>query len=190
MSTILIPICNHNHSFAYINKTAEYILTGLNSLDFEKACYISTNNQVIQEEGEWDYQITENEITPICIEFSGPYSYFPTIYKECAEITTIYKLRLIYENYSVDWFDDFRKDIFKIVKLLGGDEVIYLADNNNKLATYYYGSVIEGVPYDKIKKSLIEEFGNPVTDFKDLNFDNLDYSNLTEFFLDKFLDLR
>ena len=191
MSTILIPICNHNISFANIDEAARHILQGLQLLNFEKAFHVNAHNQILQETGEWNYEILkEEEDAPLRIEFGGPFAYFPTVYEQCAEIGTIYRYSLIYKNYMLDWFQQFRRNIFQIVRLLGGSEVIYLADNNNKLAEYYEGMVIEGVAYDNIKNLLIQEFGNPVTNFKELDYASLEYSALKEFFLDEFLDFK
>lgn len=103
----------------------------------------------------------------------------------------IYKYRLLYEIYEFDWFASFRNDLYNIVKIIGGTEVIYLADNAcDKLSRYLECMAWENFPYEEIKQKMIQEFGHPVTDYSKLNYDTLTYRKIEEFFLDDFSDLK
>ncbi len=125
MSTLLIPICNHSLSFDKTEDTAGYVLKGLRDLDWGKDQFAKVNGRIYPERADWNYDINREEGEPLSISFHSEFScYFPTIFEQCAEITTTYRLSLIYRNYSLDWFRDFRADLFKIVSLIGGDEVI------------------------------------------------------------------
>lgn len=42
------------------------------------------------------------------------------------------------------------------------------------------------ISYATIKKKIIADFGQPVIDFKKLDYNSLSYSNITEFVLDDF----
>lgn len=51
------------------------------------------------------------------------------------------------------------------MKIIGGTEVIYLADNAcDKLSTYLECMAWENVPYEDIKEKMLQEFGQPLTD--------------------------
>lgn len=48
----------------------------------------------------------------------------------------------------------------------------------------------ENVPYEDIKEKMIQEFGQPITDYSKLNYDKLTYRKINEFFLDDFSNFK
>jgi len=149
--------------------------------------FINADNEIIKETGDWDYEVEEDPEYPFNVDFSGPFHIQPCLYKNIGVIYTIYKYRLLYEMPEVYFLNSFRKDLFNILKIIEGTEVIYLADNAcNKLSTYLELMAWENVPYEDIKEKMIKEFGKPITDYAHLNFNKLSYSKINEFFLDDF----
>lgn len=168
------------------------IIRDLNQLQMDTTSYVNAKNEIIKEYGSWSYEIEEeDEDIPFNVDFSGPFHIQPRMYSNIGVIYTIYKYRLLYEIYGFDWFTSFRHDLYDIVKIIGGTEVIYLADNAcDKLSSYLECMAWENVPYEEIKTKMIQEFGQPVTDYTKLNYDTLTYQKIDEFFLDDFSDLK
>lgn len=77
-----------------------------------------------------------------------------------------------------DWFemednvhrDEWRKYMYHVIKLFGGDRVIYLADNGHPLDEFIYH---EGT-FEEIEKALFKKFGKPKKTFEEVaaDFDN------------------
>ena len=187
MGTSLIVISNHSLDLADIEEVANRLLPQIVLLDLP----IAINYSGVRESKEWAYSIWIESKYPQQrrIKFDGPCTLFLCLYKDLVEISTIYGLYVLYENYKLDYFRGFREALFKLVKLLGGNEVIYLADNNNPLAAFH-GMTIDGMGYLEVKRHLMEKFGKPVKDFSLLNRKELDYGTMNEFFLDTFADLK
>lgn len=192
MATSLYLITNSKLTVKEIQKDLDRIVNELNELQMDTTSCINANNEIIKEYGSWKYEIEqEEEDYPFNVDFSGPYHIQPILYSNIGVIYTIYRYRLLYEIYSFDWFASFRKDLYNIVKIIGGTEVIYLADNAcDKLSTYLECMAWENVPYYEIKEKMLQEFGQPVTDYSKLNFNTLTYSKIEEFFLDDFNDIK
>lgn len=154
--------------------------------------FVNAKGEVVKEHGSWEYNIEGEEKDLLFnIDFSGPFHLQPQLYSNIGVIYTIYKYRLLYENYLLDWFDSFRNDVYDIVKVIGGTEVIYLADNAcDKLSTYLEGMAWQNIPYEEVKQKMLQEFGQSVTNYSKLNYDTLMYSKIDEFFLDDFSDLK
>lgn len=99
------------------------------------------------------------------IEFNGPFN-----------------LELTFNEYKItiwnppcrywQWFesdddihrDEWRKYMFQIVQLFGGDKVVYLADNAHPLDEFI---CYEGT-FEEMEKALLERFGNPKKTFKEV----------------------
>jgi hypothetical protein len=191
MGTSLYLITNSKLTGNETQKDWDSILDALKKLNLEKCSYINENKEIIKETGEWYYQILDEEEMPYNICFEGPFNYWPDLYGNIGIISTIYRYSLLYKIYSYDWFETFRKDLFNIVKIMGGTEVIYLADNGcDKLATYLECMAWENMPYKEIKQKMIEQFGQPITEYSKLNVEALSYESIKEFFLDDFADLK
>ena len=174
------------------HKDWDRIVSELNQLQMDTTSHVNGQDEIIKEYGSWSYDIElEEEDFPFNVDFGGPFHITPRLYSNIGVIDTIYKYRLLYEIYSFDWFESFRNDLYNIVKIMGGTEVIYLADNAcDKLSNYLEVMAWENVPYNDIKERMLQEFGQPKTDYSKLNFDSLTYAKIDEFFLDDFKDLK
>ena len=138
-------------------------MEALKNLNLETTSYINEKNETIKETGEWYYQIENEEKIPYSIYFEGPYNMQPRFLKNIGIISTIYRYGLLYNIYSYDWFESFRNELFNIVKIMGGTEVMYLPDSGtNNLVTYLESMAWENMPYDEIKQKMMKEFGLPI----------------------------
>ena len=186
MSTSLYILTNAPHN---PKKVSEYnrVLDGLKKMNIEKVgCWSSDGKKSIEGHEDWSYRIFKPSQYEKChrVEYDGHFMNSPTAVGYNWHLITGYNYSLIYENYEIDWFEDFRNEIFEIVKLLGGSEIIYVADHAHHALCDYLEMAEAGASYDKIRKKVQHELGNPITDYT-----KLDYQNITEYFLDDFSDL-
>lgn len=150
-------------------------------------------NQLNNKTNSWKFEIEEElDFHPFNISFYNPnYSLQPTLYNNICVIKTTYNYNFIYQNYTIAWFEKFRNKLFSIIKSIGGTEIIYLAYGAPcKLSQYLEDMAWENESYEKIKKTLIQEFGQPITDYSKLNYSTLNYDSINEFYLDDFSDLK
>jgi hypothetical protein len=89
----------------------------------------------------------------------------------------------------LDWFADFRKELFAIIKAIGGTEIIFLPDQSSDKLCHYFELFYENITYEEIKTKMMIEFKNPIKDYKMLDYEKLNYKTVNEFFLDDFEDL-
>lgn len=194
MSTSLYILTNSKLKGDETSADFDNILSKLKELKLGKTSYVGSKGNLIQEIGDWSYEIEEdNEELEIIynVSFNGPFSCTPNLYSNIGIIWTIYKYRLIYEIQEIYWFDEFRNEIFEIVKIMGGSEIIYVADNAcDKLSGYLEGMAFNNISYDEIKELMIKEFGQPIKQYNQLDYHKLNYNNINEFFLDDFSDLK
>lgn len=191
MGTSLILITNSKLTGKETQKDWDRIVRELEQLQMDTTSYVNAKNEIIKEQGNWSFEIEEEEDYPFNVNFGGPFPILPTLYSNIGLISTIYRYDLLYKIHSLDWFESFRNDLHNIVKIIGGTEVIYLADNAcDKLSIILEGMVLENVPYEDIKAKMLQEFGQPVKDYSKLNYDKLSYQKIDEFFLDDFSDLK
>lgn len=191
MSTNLYVITNSTLTGNETQEDWENIVKQLKKLNIDTTSFVNANNEIIKEYGNWCHRVDDDEDDPLNVSFEGPFHLMPTLYSNIGVIDTIYKYRLLYEFKDCYWFASFRENLFNIVKIIGGTEVIYLADNGcNKLSEYLELMAWENSPYELIKQKMIKHLGNPITDYTKLEFDKLDYRNINEFFLDDFNDLK
>jgi len=190
MATSLYLITNSKLTGNETQSDWNRIVNELQQLNMDTTSYFE-KGRLVKETGDWNYKIEEEGNNLFNVDFEGPFHIQPKLLSNIGVIYTIYKYRLLYEIYGFDWFNSFRKDLYNIVKIIGGTEVIYLADNCcDKLESYLVTAEEYNVPYEDIKQKMIEEFGQPITDYSKLNFDKLDYSKIDEFFCDNFSDLK
>lgn len=139
-----------------------------------------------------DIEIPDTDAAEI-IYFSSPTIFSIRVYENCLLLNTICKYSFLYcENKTEEYyFWEFRKNIFDIISIFGGTEIIYLADNAcDKLSKYLEGEVLEGISYDAIKQDIIRENIPLVSDYYQLKYDELDYKNIKEIIFDNFNDLN
>jgi len=145
----------------------------------------------VNEEINWDFEISENKVDePFHIYFESPFHFSPQLYPECGLIFFQYKYRLLYEIKIGFWFESFRKELWEMITIMGGTEIIFLADNCCDKLSSFLEMVFEGRSYQSIKDQMTQELGKPLTDYNKLEYEKLDYKNITEFFLDDFKDLN
>lgn len=102
---------------------------------------------------------------PDSISFEDNSFFSPWIYKNVSECMSSLRYwhilnpeELYYSNkYSFSW----RWDLYTLVRLLGGNEVLYLADNSHYLD---FSSLIDkgGITYLEIKAAVTEIYGPPI----------------------------
>lgn len=167
----------------------ERIRNQLVALNWEQTS-IYQNGKYIQETGEWVYYLNNVASSNTVAEFEGPFNFTPDFYMNIGVIHSIYRYALLYEIHHLDWFTTFRKSVFDLVQIMGGTEVIYVADNACDKLSEYVGMAWENTAYEQIKERMILELGIPVTDYSQLDVSKLDYRQITEFVFDDFGDLK
>ena len=195
MATSLYLITNSKLTGKEIHKDWDRIVNQLEELKMDTTFYVNAKNEIIKQHGSWSYEIDPedeaDEDFPFNVYFTGPFHISPCLYSNIGVIYTIYKYDLLYKICNLEWFSSFRKDLYNIIKIIGGTEVIYLADNGcDKLGIYLERMAYDNVPYEEIKEKMLLEFGQPITDYSKLNYDTLTYKKIEEFFLDDFNDLK
>jgi hypothetical protein len=106
--------------------------------------YNFRKDKYIEFEGPFDLELTFNENK---ITFWNP----PYRYSDWFEMN---------ENHRDEW----RKYMCHIIKLFGGDRVVYLADNTHPLNDFIY---CEGT-FEEMEESLFKKFGKPKQTFKEV----------------------
>lgn len=128
------------------------------------------------------------------IYFESTFAFSVILYNNCLEIHTIYRYKLIYEEPKlgeVGFFWNFRKEIFDIISIFGGTEIIYLADNSCDKLSHYLGNLVwEGVSYNEVKTKIIDSKIPIVSDYSKLDYEELSYSNIKEVVFDDFSDVK
>ena len=185
MATTLCAITNSKLTGTETHQDWDRIVHELNQFQFtdEKKELINWGYEIIPEDKELDIFFEVN--------FYGDFYIQPSLYTNIGILITFNKYRYLYEVYELGWLERFRKNMYNIIKTIGGTEIIYLADCGcDKLSTYLECMAWENIPYEVIKEKMIQEFGQPKTDYSQLKYETLTYSNITEFFLDDFKDLK
>ncbi|MFV0346577.1 MAG: hypothetical protein ACK5IQ_10085 [Bacteroidales bacterium] len=162
------------------------IMNKLIALDMKRA--INFDGSV--DNNDWEYYIIDDKHSPVRVEYDSPCPIDLSLSKSVGILSTIYRYYQIYEIYGYGWLDSFRQDLYNVVKIAGGTEIIYLPDSYVPQFAGYFDMAYDGEPYDLIKQKLIEEFGQPATDYSKLDSEKLDYDAITEFILDDFADLK
>ena len=190
MSTSLYAISNittpENPSLEYLKEKTE----ALNAFNFGNTymTYRDDNGELITKADarSW-YHETTNENGFLEIYFNGGSPYDITLMPNLGYISFMLKYRELYRLQKSSHLTKFRKELYQIIKLFGGSEVIFLADNNcNKLSHYLELMAWENIPYNDIKQQMIKDIGEPITDYALLDESKMSYKHITEFVLDDF----
>lgn len=180
MGTSLCPLGNHKIEFK--DKTYESLANEvkekLDGVKFENAAFLKevalkedSHNQDsisrINVKDEWTifqedeyYDFAEDKF----LMFFSP----SCRYREWLEMT---------DEDRFEW----RNYYSQVLHILGGDRVIYLADNSHPLDAFNYLEI----PFEQIELKLIEAFGDPKNTFEEVA-----RNYKTAFYLDRFEDLR
>jgi len=190
MSIALFAITNSKFTGNETEKDWDEILEKLESLNLEKTLRV-VDGGYIRHTVDWWYSINDDPKFSSLVDFNGPYQFNPIIYSNIGVIFTILNYSILYHAQHLNSFNEFRAHLYDVVQILGGTEVIFLADYRcDKLGHFLDDMAGENVPYEEIKEKMMLVFGNPVTDYSKLDFEKLDFGNITEFILDDFSDLK
>lgn len=194
MATDLHAITNSKPLSSFTAEELSEVLKKLKALNWERFKYqrIKDDKEIwLEAQGQWEAELDEEAKYPD-IYYSSPYPISFYLKENIGIVTFIYKYRLLY-----DISDDkeailaFRKDLLDFISIFGGTEVCFLADNAcDKLSNFLELQAFENTSYETIKIGLLKEFGKPVTDYRSLDYNILNYKNITEFVFDDFKDLK
>jgi len=194
MSTSLYAISNttipQKPSFEYLNEKIE----ALNAFNFGNTymTYSDDNGKLITKTDarSWYHETTnENDFLEIYINGGSPYDI--TLLPNLGYISFMLKYRELYGLYKYSYLTKFRKELYQIVNLFGGSEVIFLADNGcDKLSHYLELMAWENIPYQEIKEQMINDLGKPITEYTLLDESKISYKHITEFVMDDFFDIK
>jgi hypothetical protein len=81
--------------------------------------------------------------------------------------------------------DEWRKYLFQILNLFGGNRVIYLPDNMSDAEKYQDDFDLIDSPFEEIEKDLIKEYGQ-----NNYSLDNMTENDGNEYYIDKFENLE
>ncbi|WP_338734024.1 hypothetical protein [Mangrovimonas cancribranchiae] len=181
-----------------IKENKDEFLANLKALKLDHITIIGSGKLT----GDWEYEFPEiycekqDKVIPdidakelIC--YNSPFVFNIRVYENCVELITIYKYRFLYEDEKTDYLNEFRKNVYDIISIFGGTEIIYLADNGcDKLAEYLECQVWEGISYHDIKKDMINKKLSFVSDYDNLKLNHLTYRNIKEIVFDDFSNLK
>jgi hypothetical protein len=194
MATDLHAITNSKPLSSFSEQELAKVLKKLKALNWERFKYprIVDDKEIwVEALGEWEAERDEEAEYPD-IYYSSPYPISFYLKENLGIVTFIYKYRFLYDISNDDEeILAFRKDLFDFISVFGATEVCFLADNAcNKMSNLLELQAFENCSYDKIKTDLLKEFGKPVTDYRKLEYDTLNYRNITEFIFDDFKDFK
>jgi hypothetical protein len=123
------------------------------------------------------------------IDFYGPFSLELTFEEHFIRILNPpYRYWHWFESADSEIVNEWRKYLYHVVRLFGGNRVVYLADNSHPLDKY--GEHED--TFEKLEIALFEEFGSPKRSFKEVeenfydsyyidNFESIDWNKNIEF---------
>ncbi|WP_248722735.1 hypothetical protein [Seonamhaeicola sp. ML3] len=207
MGTALHAISNTLIPKVEIITKKDIYLEQLQSLNLEHTLiptYYSNGviKKYVRSDGDWEYQLPKkyNHITNIfevdhdnkeIINFDSPFVFQIGVYENCLDISTIYRYSYLYNRSNPKSLIEFRKNIYDIISVFGGTEIIYLADNAcDKLSEYLECKVWDGVSYSDIKNDMISKGLTFISNYEGLKLNNLNYRNIKEIVFDDFEDLQ
>lgn len=190
MGEDLFAITNSKFTGNETKKDWDQILDKLKSLNLEKTLTVE-NDELIRMKGDWSYSINVDPELSFLVDFEGPFQFNPLIYSNIGVIGTNLNYSILYHAHKLGSFNEYRRRLYDIVRVFGGTEVIFLAyEECDQLSTILDKMALQNVPYEEIKEKMILEFGNPVTDYLKLDYEELNFGDITEFRLDDFSDLK
>ncbi len=209
MTTDLYIISNIKTSKSDVLEKKDEYIDQLKALKLEHCTYpkiVSTNpyrEEGVKEEGDWEYQLPEtyDEKTDCIVPdleaagiiyFTSPFVFgFIEVYENCLELSSIYRYSYLYQFNELDFMWDFRKTAYRIIRVFGGTEIIYLADNAcDKLSKYLECQVWEGVSYHEVKQNILSDGLPYASNYQRLKSEDLSYKDIREVVFDDFKDLK
>lgn len=173
------------------------IVSQLNDLDLDTYSVHDAKEVRKLAKEEWKYKIDDEYIEEypesFNVYFYGPYTLCPELYTHITRISSFYKFGDLLDMFNKDSFHSFRKTLYQIITILGGTEVIYLAEERyGRISSILQEDVWEYVPYEAIKSKMYLEIGEPLKDFRLLTLREVRKQNPKDefFILDDFKDIR
>lgn len=186
MSTSLVPLGNHaiefeNRSFQQI---ADEVLSRLNGMPFHNCSYLAQSEpNSFAANGQWQWEVRpEDEYNNLaedhCIDFlnnqniifslysNNIHFFLPAIkYHDWLIKTDVFGI------HGLQYRNEWRKFLYLIIHALGGDRVIYLADNAHYLDGYAYLEC----PFPQIEEYLLNDLGPSASSFEEAYHANTYY---------------
>jgi hypothetical protein len=193
MATDLDGIFNFGLKGLRDRKIFDKWLHELKALNLEKA----KDHDGVEEIGEWKYYITgyggddplDNEPSfPYEVIYEGPYMQKIILMDDISSIPTHYRLNILFNQ--PDWFFEYLKEVYSMIKIFGGNELIWLSSlGSASYSSIYQCEVWENTPYEKVKQLLTEQYGTPKTTYQEMadygkKFD-FEYNTINVFLVDK-----
>lgn len=187
MGVDLVPIGNHKISFknTTIVKLASKITSILNNAtfpnpDFLKDFALNSNKyqpDIIREintKQSWAYKICDQDYgteKSKSIKLYGPFALTLTFKEHFIRFGNPLYRYWVWFGYNQLHQNEWRKYMYFIVNLFGGDRVLYAADSSIFLEkyTYYEGS------FEEMERELIEKYGKPKISMDDVDDSKMDY---------------
>lgn len=170
-----------------LDKNCKLVVKKLRKLNLTPIWNSENNHQMMENVGDWEYYVIKNT-QPSFVEFDSPFEICFSTYQNITVMSTVIKYKTIYEDASKDFFQNFRKNVYAILKIIGGTEAILLNSNPEHKFNFYLNLAHQNKSYDFIKKLMIDEFGLPKTTYSQLSKSPKERTR--EFFLDDFSDLK
>ena len=186
MATSLSFITNASYTALSGKKALNELLQKLKDSNIEHCADLDHPSK--KEQGNWRYRYFWYS-QPLSVNFEGPFCNTPEVFANCTLVLTIYRYYLLYRNYDTFFFREYRQEVFDLVRLLGGTEIIWLSDQTNVLWEYEQ-MVYNNSSYQEIKDTITKNLGEPITNYRELNYDTLDYHKIGCWVLDDFEDLK
>jgi len=205
MSTSLRVISNLSLSKTEVLKNKDLLVEKLNSIG-----KTIPNSSLIKNQKKWTYEITGfNNDNLYLLKDSSPYIeffdfseiswFYISIYPECIILNSSLHYADLYRKFERDVFLElpfqyeelkaFRTEIYQLISVFGGSEIIYLADNDCNKLNNYLNKIEEGVGYDEIKEQMKNDGTTIVRKYDQLDSAKLDYRKITAYFFDDLVDV-
>ena len=175
ITNVSLPL---NHGKAYYNEVQQK-LQALNL----STTYRDHNGKECISDTPWHYYKelvwleSKNREEEAGIVFENPSWYTPTLYPEVGYFISGHRYSFLFDSM---FYRGMRPEIEKLVKALGGTEVIWLGDVA-PLCKYEELAYDAETSYEEIKALMLKELGPPITQHAEL-----DQNNEYHYFLDKF----
>jgi len=171
MGTDIMPIANHSiifkkKSYSKLAKEIRLILDK-EKLQIDRLYNLSIDKcQDDIDQKDWKCYIQDNEVgTGKTLEFSwNSEEHFDIDKNKITFFSPTYRYWEWFESMEANQLGKVKAYMFFIVKLLGGDRIIYLADNSHPLEEYLYfkGS------FEEIEQELLKKYGPPKSSYQEV----------------------
>lgn len=194
MEANLYAVSNLKVKGSELLKESNEILEKLNALDMDYTLFPKSHNPEYFESDikrePWFYEPREGENSDSCLGiFTGPTVYYLKLHEEALEIQMLYQYSFLYHTLSNPYLEDFRKNLYQLIQIFGGDQIIFLADSGcDKLSDALQLGIWKGMSFEKVKEMFESEYRSLIRYYPKLDLSEPDYSDIREIILDDFGD--